>query len=341
MNDTSAAPPRALSIFTSRHFRAEREADWHRLERLLDLVEGKSARRLGPDDLIELPRLYRATLSALSVARETSLDAALIAYLEGLSTRAYFVLYGTREPWSRQIGRFFAHGWPSMVRRLLPEILIITALFIASAIASYFLVANDPAWFDALVPQQFADQRNMTASAATMRASLYDAPDQGGLEVFAAFLFSNNARVSIFAFALGFAFGIPTLLLIASNATTLGAFYAAYIPHGLGWGLTGWLMIHGSTELFGIVLAGAAGLHIGRAVAFPGELTRLAAASAAGRRAATVMMGVVIMMAVAALLEGFGRQLIRTDMARFAIALSMFTFWVGYFVLAGRRVRHG
>lgn len=338
---TNEPAPRALPVFTSRHFRAEREADWHRLERLLDTVEGKSPRRLAQGDLMELPRLYRATLSSLSVARETSLDASMVAYLESLSTRAYFVLYGTREPWTRQIAGFFGHGWPSAVRALLPEILIIAALFFASAIASYFLVAADPAWFEALVPQQFADERNMSASAETMRASLYDPPQQGGLDVFAAFLFSNNARVSIFAFALGFAFGIPTLFLIASNATTLGAFYAAYIPHGLGWGLTGWLMIHGSTEIFGILLAGAAGLHIGRAVAFPGERTRLAAASAAGRRAAMVMMGVVVMMAVAALLEGFGRQLIRADLPRFAIALAMFTFWVGYFALAGRRRRHG
>ena len=49
------------------------------------------------------------------------------------------------------------------------------------------------------------------------------------------------------------------------------------------------------------------------------------------------MIGVVIMLLAAGLLEGFARQLITADAARFAIAASMFALWVGYFALAGRR----
>ena len=52
MTSTQTAPS-----FGVRHFRAEREADWQRLEALLDLVEKKSPRRLTNDDLVELPRL--------------------------------------------------------------------------------------------------------------------------------------------------------------------------------------------------------------------------------------------------------------------------------------------
>ncbi|MBX4389059.1 stage II sporulation protein M, partial [Mycobacterium tuberculosis] len=89
-----------------------------------------------------------------------------------------------------------------------------------------------------------------------------------------------------------------------------------------------------------IILAGAAGLHIGRAVAFPGVRSRLAAAGDAGRRGALVMIGVVIMLLAAGLLEGFARQLITVDAARFAIAAGMFALWVVYFALGGRR-RHG
>ena len=52
------------------------------------------------------------------------------------------------------------------------------------------------------------------------------------------------------------------------------------------------------------------------------------------------MIGVVIMLLVAGLLEGFARQLITDDFARYAIAAVMFAFWVAYFALGGRR-RHG
>lgn len=330
----------AAPAFGVRHFRAEREADWQRLEFLLDLVEKKSPKRLTNDDLVELPRLYRATLSALSIARETSLDASMTAYLESLSTRAYFILYGCREPLWRQIGGFFTHGWSTAVRGIFGETLLIAALFFASALAGYFLVMSDPAWFNALVPPEMAGGRDMNATAAYLRGTIYGPPEKGGLEVFATFLFTHNSQISIIAFALGFAFAVPTFLLIASNGILLGGMYAVFMSKGLGYGFTGWLLIHGSTELSAIILAGAAGLHIGRAVAFPGQRTRMAAAGEAGRRGALVMIGVVIMLLVAGLLEGFARQLVTNDSARYAIAATMFAIWVAYFALGGRRT-HG
>lgn len=328
------------TVFGVSQFRAEREADWQRLEAMLDLIEKKSPRRLSSEDLFELPRLYRSTLSALSIARETSLDGSMIAYLESLSTRAYFILYGCRDSFWKQLGGFFAQGWPAAVRGMVGEILIIAALFIGSALAGYFLVMADPGWFGAIVSGELASGRNMQSSVETLRQSIYGAPEHDGLEIFATFLFTHNSQVSILAFALGFAFGIPTLFLMASNGVMVGAFYAVFVSKGLGVGFTGWVMIHGSTELSAIILAGAAGLHIGRAVAFPGERSRLAAAGAAGRRGALVMIGVVIMLLVAGLLEGFARQLITADAARFAIAATMFAIWVVYFTLGGRR-RHG
>ena len=56
--------------------------------------------------------LYRAALSSLSVARATSLDQALIDYLEALCARAYFFVYGARTTLGGRIARFFRHDWP-------------------------------------------------------------------------------------------------------------------------------------------------------------------------------------------------------------------------------------
>ena len=56
----------------STSFRAEREGDWQRLETMLKRIEGRSPRALSDDDLLDLPLLYRSTLSSLSVGRATS-----------------------------------------------------------------------------------------------------------------------------------------------------------------------------------------------------------------------------------------------------------------------------
>src|SRR5262249_13246572 len=157
-------------------------------------------------------------------------------------------------------------------------------------------------------------------STEALRQTLFH-PTHGtsGLGAFSSFLFTHNAQVSLLAFALGFAACLPTAFLIFDNGLILGAFFAVYAAHGLGFDLGGWLFIHGVTELFAVTLAGAAGFRIGWALAFPGEKTRIDAIKDAGKVAANVMVGVVIMLVFAGLLEGFGRQLITNTFARYGV----------------------
>ena len=317
-------------IVNAGRFRQAHGEDWAKLERLVGLMERRSIRALSDDDLLALPILYRTTLSSLSVARETSLDRSLVAYLERLSTRAYFQLYGVPTTAWAQVRGFFARDWPRAVRALTRETLAATLLSLAAAVAGYLLVRSDPAWFFSLVDEGMAGGRDPAASVATLRESLYG-KQEDMLATFAAYLFSHNAQVAIFAFALGFAFAVPTALLLVMNGLLLGAFFAVFVPKGLGPGFAAWLSIHGTTELFAIFLAGAAGFRIGTAIAFPGERTRMDAGVAAGRLAATAMVGVVVMLAVAGLLEGIGRQLVRTDELRALIGAAMLSLWLLYF----------
>ena len=186
-------------------FRKEREADWKAFEALLARVEKRAPRALSEDELLSLPLLYRSALSSLSVARATSLDSALIAYLEALCLRGYFYLYGARRSLRARVGDFFLRDWP----------------------------------------------------AAMLRSVLYDGGTTHFLSGFAAYLFTHNTQVAILAFALGFAFAVPSVLLILMNGCMLGAIFQIYMAKGLGFELGGWLSIHATTEMFAIALAGA------------------------------------------------------------------------------------
>jgi uncharacterized membrane protein SpoIIM required for sporulation len=124
---------------------------------------------------------------------------------------------------------------------------------------------------------------------------------------------------------------VPTVLLVIFNGLMLGAIFAVFAGHGLGPNLTGWLAIHGSTELLAICVAGAAGLRLGTALAFPGRVTRMEAMVGAGRTAATAMLGTVVMLAVAGLLEGIGRQTITDDATRLTIGGIALVGWLLYF----------
>ena len=328
-------------LVNATRFRAAHEADWERLDALVTRMERGSIRKLDDDDLLALPILYRTTLSSLTVARDTSLDRALIAYLEQLCTRAYFQIYGVQTPASRQVARFFAHSWPEAVRSLWRETIVCTILTFGAAIVSYLLIRNDPTWYYSMIPGGLAGGRDPSASAEFLRSTLYD-KKQDMLLTLATFLFTHNAQIAIFAFALGFAFAVPTLLLILYNGLMLGAFFAVFAAKGLGFNLFGWLMIHCTTEIFAIIIAGAAGMRIGLAIAFPGRWSRMEAAVRAGRPAATAMLGAVIMLSVAGVLEGVGRQTITDDWTRIAIGGTALSGWLAYFYLwRPRRLANG
>ena len=202
-----------------RNFRRQHEGDWFELEELLTRAEKKGPRGLDVDELLRLPVLYRATLSSLAIARETSLDKQLIDYLEALSTRAYFFVYGVRTRAREGVAAFFTHDWPNAVRGLWRETLVSAFLLIAGTIAGFMLVAGDPVWFGAIMGEAMAQGRGPQSSAAMLREIIYDKPGNadGNLGIFATFLFTHNTQVSIWCFALGFAFGVPPLDLFGNG----------------------------------------------------------------------------------------------------------------------------
>jgi len=322
------------AMLRSDRFRLEREAEWQRLDRIVTAIEKGRLKRLTDDDVLELPALYRTAASSLAIARETSLDAATLAYLEALVQRAWFQVYGPRSSLIGWLRRFLGGGWSAAVRSIWLDICIALFVMVAGTIAGWLLVDKDPAWFHALVPGEFGAERQPGASAEQLRKTLFDRPDNAdGLSAFAAYLFSNNAQVSILAFALGFAFGVPSVLLLAQNMALLGAMLWLFHDAGLSLEFAAWLSVHGTTELFAILLAGAAGLHTGRAIALPGSKSVLTAAAEAGRRSAMVMTGVILMLIAAALLEGFARQLVTDTISRFIIGGFMLVFWLTYFIV--------
>jgi uncharacterized membrane protein SpoIIM required for sporulation len=331
------------SPLKSFEFRREREKTWRELEDLVSRAERRGLKSLPADDLLRLPTLYRATLSSLSVARSISLDQNVLNYLESLSARAYFQVYGSRSSLLEGIGYFLRCGFPGAVRAALWPNLLSALWMTLGTVIGFLLVEANADWYYSFVGTGMAGGRSPAASTDFLREGLYDGADSAAdmLFHFATSLFSHNSAIGIFAFALGFALGVPTVLLLFYNGLTLGAFLALYDSRGLTWDLVGWLSVHGTTELLAIVLCGGGGLVLAGAIIFPDRETRLESLARRGRAAGTLIMGAVLMLFVAGFLEGFARQLVTDVTSRYVIGGAMLAFWLTYFALGGRDEQDG
>ena len=320
-------------------FRREREAQWQELDALVERALKKGLGTLSEGELRRLPVLYRAALSSLSVARRTAMDRALVDYLESLAARAFLAVYGSRKSTRGAVRRALFEEFPRRVRALAGEVALSTAMVALGAVVAWALMQVDVGWYDAFVAPQLAGGRDPHASTEMLRGALYGEGgqmDSGMLSVFASSLFVHNAGIGMMCFALGFAVGIPTLILLFTNGLMLGAFLSLYADRGLLYELCGWLLPHGIPEIGAVILCGAAGLHMGRSMLVPGRRTVPEAIGDAGRRASMVVLGSVVLFAIAGLIEGLFRQLVTDDTLRYAFAAFNAIWFFGWLLLAGR-----
>ncbi|MEM1065215.1 MAG: stage II sporulation protein M [Pseudomonadota bacterium] len=324
-------------LIRSARFRQEREADWVRLEALVVKAERRGAQSLDFEEARDLASLYRQATTSLAIAREISLDRALLNYLEALAARAYLSVYAPQERLGGVITRFFTQSAPRAMRQSWLFVLIGFICLGLGALVGYILYFESADWFYVFIPAELAGGRGPDASTEFLRGVIYeDDPDATGLGAFATFLFSHNTRIAIFVFGLGVFACLPAVLLTFYNGLLIGAFVALHVDRGLGWDIGGWLSIHGVTELAAICIACGGGLKLGAAVLFPGQMARADALRHAGRDALKLALIAALMLLAAAFLEGFGRQLIQDISTRYAVGWGVGLMWLAWFALAGR-----
>ena len=115
----------------------------------------------------------------------------------------------------------------------------------------------------------------------------------------------NNIRVALFAFVMGIFFGIGTLFLLMKNAIMLGSFQYFFYEKGLLWESVRTIWIHGTIEISVIIIAGVAGLLVGKSILFPGTYTGLTSFVNGVKAGLKVILSTIPFFIIAGFLEGF------------------------------------
>ncbi len=136
----------------------------------------------------------------------------------------------------------------------------------------------------------------------------------------------NNIRVALITFMTGVLYAVGTLLIMIYNGIMVGAFQYFFIERGLFWEsfLTIWQ--HGTLEISAIIIAGGAGITMGKGLIYPKVYSRLQSFKVSGRQGLIVFLGTVPLFIIAGFIEGFLTR--ATDLSPFirisVIVVSLF-----------------
>jgi len=314
----------------------ERKNVWQRLEDLLQLLDRMTLRKLHREEVRELGRIYRRTASDLAIARAESRDPRLINYLNNLVIRAHGRIYRADAQGGQRLRNFFGRDFPRTFRRTWRYTATAFGVFVLFTGIAFFGTRHDPdfsefAGIDPFFRAQYIENRKHWWER------LNDANQIGSSQIF-----TNNIKVTFYAFALGAVFGLGTLWVLASNGAMFGAITALTYRAGFGNDLLlGFVVSHGVIELSCIFIAGGAGLLIGTALLMPGDLTRADALKSRGMEAVRLIIGCIPLLVIAGIIEGFISPQPIPEAIKIGIGVLTGITLYSYLLLAGREVGEG
>ena len=238
--------------------------------------------------------------------------------LEDLVRRAGAVVYHGRAD-RASLRHFFTRTyWVRIAER--PRLIgIAVALLFIPALMTALWAINDPSSALDFIPRTSAARRTRRATTAPPSARRRPSPPTCSRTTSASR--SSPSRLGITA-------GIGTAVILAFNGLLLGAVAGGAIEAGNGRAFLEFIIPHGPIELSCVIVAAAAGLRLGWAIADPGYERRRTAVAREGRDAVEIVLGTMPWLVAAGLSEAFVRGSGLPLAALATIGLGLFAiFW--------------
>ena len=266
---------------------------WRNYEYIISLKEYES-----PSHKAEV---YIDVSSDLAFARSHYPNAEITSYLNDMTVKLHNELYKEKHENWRRIFSFWSHEVPLTMWKERKYLLISLVIFLVSIAIGVFSSLHDES-FSRLIMGDAYIEKTIENIEKGKPMDVY----ASDLEVNSFFeIMFNNVLVAFNAFILGIFTSIAVGYVLFSNGIMVGTFFAFLYRHGvLG---VSWpsVMLHGTLELWVIVVAGAAGIAFGNGWLFPGTYSRMTSLKRSAKRGLKIVVGTVPVFIVAAFIEGF------------------------------------
>lgn len=249
----------------------------------------------------QISDIYVEVTDDLSYARTFYPKSNTETYLNGMGSQVHQLLYATKKESKSRIVAFWKTEFPLAFYPHQRMLLLAFLVFSFFVVAGCFSAANDGQFVRLILGDAYV---NMTLDNIEKGDPMAVYKQQGEASMFLGITI-NNIRVAMMAFVYGILAGIGTLYVMMQNGIMLGSFQYFFYSKGLLWESVRTIWIHGTIEISVIVIAGAAGLVLGRSLLFPGTYSRLVSFKMGMNLGLKILVSTLPLFVLAGFLEGF------------------------------------
>lgn len=306
---------------------------WGRLNQILYQISQKGPSGLSQEDLKEFGPLFRRVTAHLAYARANFPGHEMNGYLNNLVVKAHGHIYKNETLGISRIMKFFSRGFPRLVKEQWRFISAAGLVLILGLLTGYLLHYFQPSLDGMIIPDNLKRIISEELGRGRVGANwpLIERP------VISSTIMINNIQVGFLSFAMGFTWGLATVLILFYNGLMVGVLGAIFTSKGYAMDFWSLILPHGIIELAAIFICGGAGLVLAKALVKPGDYKRRDALVVQGKIAVKLVLGTIPMFVFAALIEGFITPSLLPNHFKLAVAaLSLAVFFLYIFI--GNRV---
>lgn len=222
-------------------------------------------------------------------------------YLNQLTLLAHQKLYLNKKESKGRIYRFFKYEYPFLLHKHYPKIIYSALIFLIAVTIGAFSAHHDASFIRLITGDDYV-HTTMENIEEGKPLGIYD--DMRPIPMF--FMITlNNIKVSLLVFAAGIFYSVGTGFLLFQNGIMLGAFQYFFKTQNLLWVSAAGIWMHGTLEIFSIIIAGAAGLVMGNSLIFPGSYPRLHSLKNGALDGVKILLGLIPFFIIAGYIESF------------------------------------
>jgi uncharacterized membrane protein SpoIIM required for sporulation len=302
-------------------FIAQNKQKWQEAETLLD-SESKDPEKLG--------NLFVQVVDDLSYSRTYYPNRSVRVYLNKIARQFFSIIYEQKKEKHNSFKLFWLDELPQIMLFSRTEMLVSLCVFLLTIAIGVFSSMNDPQFVNSILGDKYVAMTEKNISSGDPMA-VYKESQQ--MDMFLQITF-NNLMVAFRTYVLGIFLGIGTLGSLVFHGVMVGCFQYFFIRQGLFIDSASTIWLHGTLEISSIILAGGAGLTLGRGLIFPGTYSRLESVQISGIRSLKIMLGITPIFVLAAIIESFLTRYTETPLfLKLALILFSALFIIGYFVV--------